>query len=282
MMRPRTGKNAGGSVEVVYAANGRGLGDRWASVSFCIAQAICESRPIKMAPRYFHARKNVWRQYDLSFVQYFVGGDLLEIVDFPPSRQLNWQEVFHRTPYQPTKRRWIPNASGTVCYQFDGKSWHRQNFRTPDEEFLIIREIERLGWQAVRLGKEISQDSLSADIDRLANCEFFVGVDSGLSHVAYSVGTPILMVVNGRGPQIWDSQGERRLIVARDHLDTVRKLTAWRDRGASYYEQEAVFLDAAGAAKLDAGADYWKRRPAWWGERMRQLEAQGLPDDCKP
>ena len=52
--------------------------------------------------------------------------------------------------------------------------------------------------------------------DLLATCEFFVGHDSGISHLAAAAGTPTIALFGPTNPQIWAPRGKHVSIVRSD------------------------------------------------------------------
>lgn len=93
-------------------------------------------------------------------------------------------------PYYPTKHQWKPGPHGRICVQLD-------NNQVPENCARSIKfheRVELLEWlknkSHVILGKPLSV----ADCARIASeCDLFIGMDSGMSHLAHSVGVPTLI-----------------------------------------------------------------------------------------
>ncbi len=88
--------------------------------------------------------------------------------------------------------RWRPNQTGVkiITYQFDGVAF--ANLKNPPGEDvqIFLRECAGLGFKTICLGSHMS----IADCVRamsLSCC--FVGIDSGMAHLAYSVGVPVYL-----------------------------------------------------------------------------------------
>jgi hypothetical protein len=91
--------------------------------------------------------------------------------------------------YLPTQQRWTPGPHGRMCYQFRG-SGRRQNFpyREWGRMLSAFRHLE-----CIRVGLPWS---LAQSIDIMCRSDFFLGIDSGMLHVARSTGVPIFINPN--------------------------------------------------------------------------------------
>jgi hypothetical protein len=87
--------------------------------------------------------------------------------------------------------RWARNDGRIISYQIETSSLHRpERFCEP---WLIEDLSDQLpGYAFVELGKE-HQGTMSQIIDILSRSELFVGIDSGMSHIAHSVGVPVFL-----------------------------------------------------------------------------------------
>lgn len=65
---------------------------------------------------------------------------------------------------------------------------------TPVEEAQVLQQIKNWGLEPVRLGGHIS---LGLAAEYLSTCQLFIGVDSGFSHLAHCVGTPVYLYERG-------------------------------------------------------------------------------------
>lgn len=96
-----------------------------------------------------------------------------------------------RSNYIGTKERWMGRRSGRISYQFDGRS-DKEIKQMPTEE-----EEELLNWlsgkyKIVDVGNNMPMNDI---IHNLANSEAFLGIPSGISHLANSVGLPVVIIM---------------------------------------------------------------------------------------
>lgn len=87
--------------------------------------------------------------------------------------------------YQLVKRAWKPGRYNRMCYQFYGRScWWQQNFRRDDAIQLhgSFANLDR-----VKLGVPLT---IAQSVEVMRSSDFFVGIDSGMTHLARCVGVP--------------------------------------------------------------------------------------------
>lgn len=129
--------------------------------------------------------------------------EILDLLDSPWLPELTTlphtkkKEGWHTwaAPPVPTKARWeLDNRNPFVCYQFDSVSNIASASLLPEMDGQIKRWIRGNGFFPVRLGRHIT---LAEAVTYLAKAVFFVGVDSGFSHLAHCVGTPVFMYERG-------------------------------------------------------------------------------------
>lgn len=104
----------------------------------------------------------------------------------------------HRESYVPTRVRWQGAGSRIVTYQLETHTRHRPERRMPTAEIdAFLRWCGANGWTPVDLylpgAPHASARTLSECIAHLAASAFFVGIDSGASHIAHSVGVPTFL-----------------------------------------------------------------------------------------
>ena len=115
-----------------------------------------------------------------------VDADATRSVDHLLGEQLWNQEYF------PTHLRWPGRRFyGRICYQIDGRT--RPALTNPPSADV---ELLQGGWlpsgvELVCLGLP---RSVTESVHLLATCDAFLGVDSGISHVAASVGVPMFLL----------------------------------------------------------------------------------------
>jgi hypothetical protein len=101
----------------------------------------------------------------------------------------------HVGPYVPTRVRWRGPGSRLVTYQLVTHTHHRPERLLPEADAHRFRAwCEARGWRALDLWRPQhptgGEPPLAQCIEWLAESAFFVGIDSGMSHVAHSVGVP--------------------------------------------------------------------------------------------
>jgi ADP-heptose:LPS heptosyltransferase len=78
-----------------------------------------------------------------------------------------------------------------VCYQFDGVSQKELKNLLPKEEKKVIDHLGNLGYNPVNVG---GGKPLSYVVESMAASVGFIGVPSGMAHVANSVGVPNIVI----------------------------------------------------------------------------------------
>ena len=173
-----------------------GFGDLWAVTSHCClwsqraGQAVYLSRwsTKSMRNREQEVRgilNNLEEEYTRNVV----------VTDERVKTGLRFSVRDHHEPYVPTRTRWVQNDGRIISYQITTPTKHRPaRFCDPT---LIKRLGDHLpGWKFIALGKE-HQRSLSEIVEILSRSVCFVGIDSGISHVAHSVGVPVFLKAHG-------------------------------------------------------------------------------------
>jgi len=126
----------------------------------------------------------------------------------------------HHDPYVPTKVKWARNDSRIISYQIDTSTQHR-----PDrfcDPWLIEDLSDQLpDYQFIELRKE-HQSNMSELIEILSQSELFVGIDSGMSHVAHSVGVPVFLKYYA---ELGLCHPNKEYVAFRDGDDLKRKLS---------------------------------------------------------
>jgi hypothetical protein len=112
------------------------------------------------------------------------------VVDAPGTRELNGFDVW-ASPFWPTANPWRANErhQGIVC-QFDGISSAESKNPPPDQLPGILRTLSGYAPTLV-LGKT---HSLTQITELMRSAKLFVGVCSGMSHLAHSTGIPMVLV----------------------------------------------------------------------------------------
>ncbi len=172
----------------VYRPHNFGLGDHWATVSLCRFRGRQSGEPLRLATR-SHGRDFSQRLHEID--------DLLDdsdcgprFIDAEPTHHFDGYHIW-ACPVVPTKTRWRNDPrSRAVVYQFDGESAAESKNPPDTEREKLLAWLRNVGFETVQLGKHLS---LAECVEEAANAALFVGVDSGMSHVAHSVGVPVYL-----------------------------------------------------------------------------------------
>jgi heptosyltransferase III len=140
-------------------------------------------------------------------------------------------------PALPIERRGIPRVSVpkapvadfAVIHPFSGsakKNWPMENFHA------VLRELQMpVEWSA---GPEEKLDGATRFDDLyelacwIATARVYIGNDSGISHLAAAVGTPVVAIFISTDPEIWAPRGERVMVLrnptVREVIEAARRI----------------------------------------------------------
>jgi hypothetical protein len=193
---------------------GVGFGDRWVTIGCLLKRSERWKRPILINPypndEFFHAIIN---QFDTT--------GTLVVTPEPPSIFLSYCVSFSG-PYCNTIRKWDGRSGNKIAYQFDGRSKASFKNCTSIEKMQILDAANELGYQAIDVGG--IELSLEEKIDVMAGCDFFVGISSGMSVVAISIGMPVHIIYND---SIYDYQrkcifgNKQNVVLHQNHVDFI-------------------------------------------------------------
>lgn len=180
----------------IYRLWNDGLGDHWASVNLLdhmarlrpASQTICFTHPDP--EKRARAREILGLLHDSQ-----VHGAALMCHTGAPDSQVTDLDGFDvwATPYFRTKNHWtLSKMTPTICVHFDGLSAASDKNPSLDEQHQILTWAAARGLRVVVLGDPTM--SLSWVVTHLATCALFVGCDSGMSHIAHSVGCPTYLL----------------------------------------------------------------------------------------
>lgn len=172
--------NIGGIM--LYGCWGDHLGDAWAYVSYAISRGWKLTSVTASGSSIESKIREIIPLLDIS-----VDPILLHS---PPDQIINEYDAW-ASDYIPTSQQWVTtDRRDTVAYQFDGRL-HADGKNPPEETVDSVRElIMSSGLTPVRLGGHYS---LKDCVAILAESVLFVGADSGMSHIAHSVGVPCVL-----------------------------------------------------------------------------------------
>jgi hypothetical protein len=101
-----------------------------------------------------------------------------------------WPWHFHhhvRTKFR--WKGWRQGRSRRIAYQFDAMSNADRKTPSPAEHEQLLNFAP--GYEMVRLGKHLS---VRQCVETAADCDLFVGVDSGMIHLCYAIGVPVFLL----------------------------------------------------------------------------------------
>lgn len=164
-------------------ADGGGFGDRWAAVNYILQQGQTNYFSVQ-CPQALQARR---------ILRALRTDSVLLPSPLPPNARPAICEAFSR-PWLQTRVAWSPQVDPRlVTFQFDGRSFADRKNLTPQEEQFLQIILLNLGYRLENVG---GMRPLRNIIRLLARSTFFVGVCSGVSHIARSVGTPSFVISN--------------------------------------------------------------------------------------
>jgi hypothetical protein len=169
-----------------------GFGDLWAITSYCCLLSRREGQTVylsKWSTKSMLDREQEIREILRSLDDRYTQNVMVTTERFTMSSRFSVRD--HHDLYVPAKVRWARNDSRIISYQLETPTKHR-----PDR-FCHPRLIEGLSdqlpdYEFIELGKT-HQSTVSEIIEILSQSELFVGIDSGMSHVAHSVGVPVFL-----------------------------------------------------------------------------------------
>jgi hypothetical protein len=197
-----------------------GFGDLWALTSYCCLLSQRAGQPVYLSTWSTKSMlnrekeiKDILRSLDDRYTQHVV----VTSERFTLSARFSVRD--HHDLYVPTKVRWTRNDRRLISYQLETSTRHR-----PDrfcEPGLIEDLSDQLpDYEFIELGKT-QQRTLHEIIAILSQSEFFVGIDSGMSHVAHSVGVPVFLKAYAELPLCHPNKA---YVAFRDGQDLKRKL----------------------------------------------------------
>lgn len=168
-----------------------GFGDSWMCVNHLLRKSEDVGKPVLLS-----SVGEGWRSEKASLymrlARCLMTTGQINVVERTHTKELEYLEPFG-SPYFPTKYRWNDTPSNIISYQFDGV-WNATNKNmTTDEENDVLRCCHCLGLRTVNVG---GKTTIEYKIDVMSAARFHVGVESGMAHVAISVGVPCYIILN--------------------------------------------------------------------------------------
>ena len=164
---------------------GSHLGDVWAFVNYCIKHNHHELSAIALDGKPIDKKiYEIFDNLDTSFKFDVCYSD----------KKFETVNQFYAwgIEYTPTVVKWYQNNNRIITHQLDGGRLHN-DLKCISEDFKsdILQVIHSRGYIEQSVG---GQFSLSECIKHMSESEFFIGIDSGMSHVAHSVGVPVILI----------------------------------------------------------------------------------------
>lgn len=179
------------------------LGDHWATINYIITRSYI-LREEMLISRWQHGQDYAPRMQEILNLLAAPERSSVVLVDDPGTHEPDGYDVWAGN-FWPTKQTWKPNAGRRICYQFDGISSADDKNPSLADEHRIVDFITNQGCVPIRLGGHMT---LAAVVHELSEAWMFVGCDSGMSHVAHSVGVPMI-IVEYKLPIITTHRGKR-------------------------------------------------------------------------
>ena len=172
-------------MSVVYNPWNEGLGDRWATFNLLMALARQRNSPVLLHSTGHRARLNA------EIIDSLAEPGWIVATDRPATHHLSGYDVW-AAPSAPTRHRWHPSAPhGLVCCHFDGISSATDKNPNAHEHAILMCALRASGFEVAILNRH---QPIAEVIAIMCASAFFVGVDSGFSHIAHSVGLPTFLL----------------------------------------------------------------------------------------
>lgn len=179
----------------------RCLGDCWALVSHAARTSLSEGREVRVSTRVMGGAamppgipprgEDVRPLLEEIAGAIDMGGARVSFVDDPATDMTRVTVDAFPLEYMPSRATWSPGPHCRVCCQMTNAQLEQHCARAMKRhERLELEEWLEERLEVVRLGKHMS---VMECCEAMASSDFFVGIDSGMSHVAHSVGLPILI-----------------------------------------------------------------------------------------
>ena len=202
----------------IYQPWHNGLGDQWATINLLLKLAEVTGNKVFLSR--LSNGQNLGELHDQIIPQLRAPTSLLLSSTEPGNTELDGFNVW-ATPFYPTRKVWDwKKKHGHYCYQFDGISAPDKNPSAAEQ----IKITDQILYQhhGLRLGKHYT---VAQCVEYLAGASFFVGCDSGMSHIAHSVGVPVFLLQYGL-PVVTCHRGKSYLL-CEGADDFHAKLTRW-------------------------------------------------------
>jgi len=117
-----------------------------------------------------------------------------KIFYLPGGTKGGYREVYSKL-YLPSKVPWAATKEKIAGYQFGKRGMGDRRVQDPKDEMRMVKALAAKGYQIKEIGGALGDEGC---MKAAAECQFFVGTCSGMSHLCHSVGTPVHMITNLR------------------------------------------------------------------------------------
>jgi hypothetical protein len=188
--------------QIVFAPYNHCFGDCWAVLNYAIHHAVTSKKNVYLSkyvcagthmalgvpPRGEDVGKLLVEQYHAIQIP---EGAILKLTNKPVTviRKITVEEFPY--PYYPTKVQWTPKYHGRICIQLDNSQVPEQcarSFKYHDRKAILEWLSDK---NYIILGKP---HSVAQCAEIASKSDLFIGMDSGMSHLAHSVGLPTLLL----------------------------------------------------------------------------------------
>lgn len=167
------------------------LGDHWQTVNYLLTRSFI-LREEQLLSRYQHGQDHGARFEEILALINGPERSCVTLVDEPGVHEPDGFDVW-AAPSWPTHLRWEPPfGTESIAYQFDGISSAKDKNPSESDQALIWNVLNtHSGKPTTALGKHLT---LKQCVAVLARTPFFIGCDSGMSHLAHAVGCPTIII----------------------------------------------------------------------------------------
>ncbi len=164
------------------------FGDIFATIQLLLRRIDCTGDPVYLS-RWQNDTDLKPMMQDILRLLESSATTMLVIDDSKGNTKLSGYDVW-QTPFYPTNKRWSSwGKHAYYAYQFDGVS--SPELKNPPQSDINKIHDFLFPFPSIKVGLPMNA---AASMSALAGCAFFVGVDSGMSHLAHSVGCPIFLL----------------------------------------------------------------------------------------
>lgn len=166
------------------------LGDHWQTVNYLLTRSFV-LREEQLLSRWQHGQDNKDRFEEILALIKGPERSCVTLVDEVGTHEPDGFDVW-AAPSWPTHATWKAHERhALITYQFDGISSAEDKNPPFDDYSRLLTTLMNRSEYTTRLDKCLT---LSECVDLLCQSRFFVGVDSGMSHLAHAVGVPTIII----------------------------------------------------------------------------------------